>query len=119
MTMREKSECFYCGKPGSLTPGPDQLTKDHVFPVSLGGGGGAWSNVNIVPACLECNGLKGNMHPRDWFWFVADSRKDAFVERLCKIFPKDILKIKRELQINIQEFSPYFSSTLQEQKACA
>ena len=42
------NRCAYCGlkKP---------LTRDHIFPLRLGGGHSA---MNIVPACLECNQRK-------------------------------------------------------------
>jgi len=53
--------CYYCLKPLSLLPGDDQMeiaTKDHLTPTSRGG---TDYISNIVPACFECNRLKGNM----------------------------------------------------------
>jgi HNH endonuclease len=50
--------CFYCGKPvhECVKRAPDQLTEDHLVPLSRGGVNFIW---NIVPACLTCNELKG------------------------------------------------------------
>lgn len=54
--------CFYCGNPvRERKPGEDllpenQLTKDHLVPLCVGG---VDFISNIVPACLRCNRLKG------------------------------------------------------------
>jgi len=44
--------CFYCGKALSRR----RATKDHVIPLSKGGGN---SQKNIVDACRKCNSEKG------------------------------------------------------------
>jgi hypothetical protein len=52
--------CFYCGKPIHENPESilDALTKDHLVPISRGGS----DNIgNLVPACFNCNRLKGMM----------------------------------------------------------
>lgn len=51
--LRDNFSCQYCG----VTGRPDELTLDHVHPVSRGGGD-SWSNV--VTACKKCNHKKGN-----------------------------------------------------------
>ncbi len=45
--------CAYCGRPFSVESKP---TRDHIVPVSRGGG---LTKENIVPACLVCNSVKG------------------------------------------------------------
>jgi len=52
--------CYYCGIPvhECAKPAPDQLTEDHLLPLSRGGVDFIW---NIVPACLRCNQLKGKL----------------------------------------------------------
>ncbi|KAK9803012.1 hypothetical protein WJX73_010577 [Symbiochloris irregularis] len=47
---RDMWTCQYCG-------GKNDLTLDHVVPMSAGG---KWSWENLVTACETCNGLKGN-----------------------------------------------------------
>jgi 5-methylcytosine-specific restriction endonuclease McrA len=49
---RDRHTCQYCGQ----TLPSDELTFDHVIPVSRGG---AKSWENIVTACVECNRRKG------------------------------------------------------------
>lgn len=51
--MRDGYRCMYCGEQFTL----DQLTLDHVIPISRGGKD-TWSNV--VTACKSCNHKKGN-----------------------------------------------------------
>jgi hypothetical protein len=50
--------CFYCARPvrESIESADDQVTEDHLTPLSRGGVDFLW---NIVPACLRCNRLKG------------------------------------------------------------
>lgn len=52
--------CFYCAKPVNEEAEPiwDALTKDHLVPLSRGGSDDIG---NIVPACFNCNRLKGAM----------------------------------------------------------
>jgi hypothetical protein len=52
--------CFYCGKPVNENVEPiwDSLTKDHLIPLSRGGSDDIG---NLVPACFNCNRLKGTM----------------------------------------------------------
>jgi 5-methylcytosine-specific restriction endonuclease McrA len=56
--VRDKYRCQYCGekKPAS------ELTLDHILPRSRGGDNSA---VNIVTACVLCNGRKGNRTPAE------------------------------------------------------
>lgn len=53
---RDRQSCQYCGYKG------DDLTLDHVFPRSRGGGD-AWEN--LVAACVRCNVKKGNRTPKE------------------------------------------------------
>jgi 5-methylcytosine-specific restriction endonuclease McrA len=65
---RDEYRCQYCGRHQAELRTRECLTRDHLVPVSRGGGN-AWSNV--VTACSSCNTRKGNhlpeecgMHPR-------------------------------------------------------
>lgn len=50
--------CYFCGIPvrECVKAAPDQLTEEHLVPLSRGGVDFLW---NVVPACLHCNQLKG------------------------------------------------------------
>ncbi|MCO5576888.1 hypothetical protein L7F22_030709 [Adiantum nelumboides] len=48
--LRDRFRCQYCGD-------HDNLTLDHVIPVSRGG---EWTWQNLVTACTDCNSKKGN-----------------------------------------------------------
>jgi hypothetical protein len=50
--------CYFCGIPvrECVKSAPDQLTEEHLIPLSRGGVDFIW---NVVPACLHCNQLKG------------------------------------------------------------
>jgi len=58
--------CFYCKK----NVGREQLTMDHVVPLSRGGKS---RKGNIVPACKECNSKKKYLLPIEW-----DAYLDSF-----------------------------------------
>lgn len=55
--IRDRNVCLYCGNTFSR----NQLTRDHVHPVSKGGAD-VWENV--VSACLPCNVRKGDRTPK-------------------------------------------------------
>jgi len=55
---RDRHTCQYCGE----TLPSDELTFDHVIPVSRGGTK-SWEN--IVTACIECNRKKGGRTPEE------------------------------------------------------
>jgi 5-methylcytosine-specific restriction endonuclease McrA len=60
-TMRDCGRrCVYCATPLE----PDQATLDHVQPVSRGG---THAPGNLVIACRECNQLKGDALPLEFF----------------------------------------------------
>ncbi len=56
--------CHYCG--GSFSP--EELTMDHLVPVSRGGKA---SRNNVVPACKECNSRKKYLLPIEWEEYLA------------------------------------------------
>ena len=64
----QKGECYYCHR----NVGREQLTMDHVVPLSRGGKS---KKGNIVPACKECNNKKKNLLPIEW---------DEYLESLSK-----------------------------------
>lgn len=51
--------CHWCG--GTFRP--DELTMDHVIPLSRGGKA---SRNNLVPACKQCNSNKKYLLPIEW-----------------------------------------------------
>ncbi len=53
---RDDSLCLYCGD----RPRASLLSRDHVRPISRGGGD-VWNNV--ITACKRCNNAKGNRTP--------------------------------------------------------
>ena len=55
---RDQHLCAYCGGEFSFV----RLTRDHIRPVSRGGGD-TW--MNVVTACRHCNGLKRNRTPEE------------------------------------------------------
>jgi 5-methylcytosine-specific restriction endonuclease McrA len=59
---RDDYTCQYCGKHRHELRGRQFLTRDHVLPVSRGGGN-SWDNV--VTSCSPCNNRKGGRLPRE------------------------------------------------------
>lgn len=55
--------CHWCGN----TFPPDELTMDHIIPLTRGGKG---SRNNVVPACKECNSRKKYLLPMEWEDYV-------------------------------------------------
>ncbi len=54
--------CQYCGRHRSLLKGRQFLTRDHILPISRGGGN-TWDNV--VTSCSPCNNRKGDNVPSE------------------------------------------------------
>lgn len=54
-----KGVCHYCGQPVK----PQDLTMDHVVPISRGG---KTTKGNVVPACKACNNAKKQLLPMEW-----------------------------------------------------
>lgn len=59
---RDGYSCQYCGRHRRELRGREFLTRDHVVPLSRGGGND-WGNV--VAACSPCNNRKGNRLPKE------------------------------------------------------
>lgn len=59
--MLVRLPCHYCGGKA--------CTKDHFLPIARGGDS-EWDN--LVPACKECNVLKDDMVPSEFFAFCRD-----------------------------------------------
>lgn len=64
-----KGVCYYCGKKTL----PEDLTMDHVVPLSRGGKS---TKGNTVPACKLCNTKKRLLLPMEWIEYM-DHLKDA------------------------------------------
>ena len=60
--------CHYCG--GNFAP--EDMTMDHLVPVSRGGKA---SRNNVVPACKDCNSRKKYLLPIEWEEYV--NKNDA------------------------------------------
>jgi 5-methylcytosine-specific restriction enzyme A len=58
-TRVQKGECYYCGR----IVGRENLTMDHVVPLTRGGKS---SKGNLVAACKECNNKKKYLLPLEW-----------------------------------------------------
>jgi 5-methylcytosine-specific restriction endonuclease McrA len=56
--VRDRQVCAYCGHHFGF----DELTREHIVPVSRGG---ADSWMNCITACRSCNGRKGNRMPEE------------------------------------------------------
>ena len=59
---RDNYMCQYCGRHRRHLKGRQFLTRDHVLPLSRGGGN-SWENV--VASCSPCNNRKGDRLPRE------------------------------------------------------
>ena len=59
---RDDYTCQYCGKHRGALRGREFLTRDHILPVSRGGGN-TWDNV--VTSCSRCNNRKGGRLPAE------------------------------------------------------
>ncbi len=59
---RDGYACQYCGRRKRELRGREFLTRDHIVPISRGGGN-SWENV--VTACSPCNHRKGNRLPQE------------------------------------------------------
>jgi 5-methylcytosine-specific restriction protein A len=62
--------CHYCGR----HVGRDQLTMDHVAPLSRGGKS---KKGNIVAACKECNNKKKYLLPVEWDAYLDTLRNQS------------------------------------------
>ena len=60
--------CHWCGKRFA----PDELTMDHIVPVTRGGKS---SRNNVVPACKECNSRKKYLLPMEWEEYLSNVRQ--------------------------------------------
>ena len=65
----QKGTCYYCKR----EVGREQLTMDHVVPLSRGGKS---KKGNIVPACKECNNKKKYLVPLEWEEYLKSLEKD-------------------------------------------
>lgn len=60
--------CHWCGNRFA----PDELTMDHIVPVTRGGKA---SRNNVVPACKECNSRKKYLLPMEWEEYLTKARQ--------------------------------------------
>ena len=67
MRKIEKGVCYYCNR----EVGKDDLTMDHVVPLSRGGKS---KKGNVVTACKECNNKKKYLLPIEWEEYLQSLR---------------------------------------------
>lgn len=70
---RDNYRCQYCGKHRDDLNRRECLTRDHVKPLSKGGGN-TWDNV--VTACAKCNARKGNRLPMECGMYPKSTPKE-------------------------------------------
>lgn len=63
-----QGRCHWCG---NHFP-PEELTMDHIVPVTRGGKA---SRNNVVPACKECNNRKKYLLPMEWKEYLQRMQK--------------------------------------------
>lgn len=67
--------CWYCGKKLKR----EEITLDHLYPQDLGG---PTIPQNLVPACVKCNGRKGNLTEHQyWQWLSAPDKKKGMLHQ--------------------------------------
>ena len=69
-SLLDKGICHYCGKKFP----PDELSMDHVVPVSRGGKS---TKGNIVPCCKECNNAKKYLTPVEMLLAEMEKQEKA------------------------------------------
>jgi 5-methylcytosine-specific restriction endonuclease McrA len=62
--------CHYCG--GTFSP--DELTMDHLVPVTRGGKS---TPGNVVPACRGCNSRKKYLLPIEWEEYLDKMKEEG------------------------------------------
>jgi 5-methylcytosine-specific restriction endonuclease McrA len=62
-----KGNCYYCKR----TFKPNELTMDHIIPLSRGG---MSTKENLVPCCKECNRKKKYLLPIEWEEYMNQIR---------------------------------------------
>lgn len=67
-----EGKCHYCG----INVGVNNLTMDHIVPLSRGGKS---KKGNVVPACKECNNKKKYLLPIEWEEYLFSLKKDETV----------------------------------------
>ena len=70
---RDNYKCQYCGKHRNDLNRRECLTRDHVKPISRGGGN-TWDNV--VTACTKCNARKSNRLPMECGMYPKTTPKE-------------------------------------------
>ena len=93
--------CYYCGVKTTRTQGPLRKTADHFWPVSRPHSYPRTLRQPIkVPACFQCNQVKGRMLPLEWFHFMQGN-----------IGWRDLRRKRRTRQIRLAEQQAAFCMT--------
>jgi 5-methylcytosine-specific restriction endonuclease McrA len=83
---KQKWSCFYCTKDVS-----NKYSKDHYFPIKLGG---LTTKKNIVICCRNCNVIKGKKTPLEFYKYVLLYGIHGYIYENCLFFDK----IKKEIK---------------------
>lgn len=67
-----QGRCHYCGAAFA----PENLTMDHLVPISRGGKA---SRNNVVPACKDCNSRKKYLLPIEWEEYLNQNKSPESV----------------------------------------
>lgn len=84
--------CAYCGATGTLE-------REHVIPVTAGGG---FTRTNIIPACRACNQSKKALLLHDWFKYSAHYSDVRLLRLVGWIYGEDgVNQVRQEFGLTI------------------
>lgn len=84
------NRCAYCGDTG-------KLQKEHIIPVSRGGG---FTRNNIVPACIPCNQSKGSLPLHEWYKYSVVYSDERLLNIIGWMYGKEA-RAKVEVQFGL------------------
>jgi hypothetical protein len=103
LSGKQNHRCYYCSNSmiyhDFMSRGPhppNAMTRDHVIPKSYGGPGLAY---NIVIACRQCNGLRGNIHADIFYRLILTwyDRDPNFLYTWHQLDKYDLWRYKMEV----------------------
>jgi len=103
--------CYYCGiEYGTIITGcrkPTYKTNDHIIPVSKKGNN---LPMNKVSSCDHCNGLKGNMLPNKFrYWLINRIEKiqTGELRKQNKFYLERLVEVHKNNNKLIKQIEPY------------
>jgi len=70
----DRGVCHWCGR----SVAPDELTMDHIVPLTRGGRS---VKGNLVTACKQCNNKKKQLLPMEWEQYLTAARGEDTEDR--------------------------------------